>query len=108
MYHDTLAHIHFKLFSIMRGSIQGVINGIVIRLLIHDFLPSHLTRLIVYHLHAICDFTRELYKLLVRWVLVHVVVSVLCVLKLDHEAVCMRILGRALVMVLVGYWRHTA
>lgn len=67
-----------------------------------------LTRLIVYHLHTISDFTRELHKFLVRWVFVHVVVSVLCVLKLDHEAVCMWILRRALVMVLVGHEHHTA
>lgn len=47
----------------------------------------HLPRLIVHHLDPIRYFSGKLHELLVRWILVHVVVAILGILKLDDETV---------------------
>jgi hypothetical protein len=56
---------------------------------------SQLPWLVVYYFNAIGDLSRELDKLLMRRVLVHVVVSILGAFELDHEAMCMWVLGGA-------------
>jgi hypothetical protein len=48
----------------------------------------HLPGLIVEYCDTIRDFPSKLDKLLVRWVLVQIVVTVFGVLELDYEAVC--------------------
>jgi hypothetical protein len=72
------------------------------------YMTSDLPWLIIHHFHTVRYLSSKLDKFLVRWVFVYIVISVLYILELDHEAVRMWILGIALVMVLVGILRHTA
>lgn len=46
-----------------------------------------LSRLIVKHLDTLSNLTSEFDKLPMGWILCYIVVSVFCILKLDHEAV---------------------
>jgi hypothetical protein len=54
-------------------------------LVVHATL--HLSRLVVHHLDPVRYLSGKLYKLLVCWVLVHIIVTILGILEFDNEAV---------------------
>lgn len=65
----------------------------------------HLSRLIIDHFYTVCDLSCKFNEILVRWVFVHVVVSVFFILKLDHEAMGVGCLREALVTTSAGRMR---
>jgi hypothetical protein len=61
---------------------------------------SHLSRLVIDHLYAVGYFSCKLDEVLVRRVFVNIIVSILYALELDNEAMCVRVLQRALVAII--------
>jgi hypothetical protein len=96
VYHDTPTAYSLSFYRLYhKEAYWALISGIASWRPADGFSDKaqlHLSRLVVDDLHAIGHFSCKLDKVLVRWVLVNIIVSVLCALKLDNEAMCIGVL----------------
>lgn len=63
---------------------------------------------IVDHLRFLEDRSSELLEVIVHGVIVHVIVSIFCIIKLDHERMCVAMLEQPIKSLeqVVSFWRN--